>query len=282
MTFQPGLFVRPWLTNPDDPESVRGTGPGDARKALEALVPTSGVIDGLTVSGTTSWSYLVTAGHYAVNRPGAGTIVAPNDGPVEIPTDPAPGTGSRIDIIYVKHNDPDQGDPDGLPYVAVAKGVASGTPAPPAIPAGALELARKTVAAGDTNTSMGAGILITAARTGARIRDDVAYLTMATGWSAITTHAHSPRVTRVGHLVHLTGLVQWQANPNASIATIATVPTEFRPPNAATRFIGAGTSSSGSNYALRLQNGVIGIEAGYGTIGGGTPLVPLFGSWILD
>lgn len=148
MTFTRGLFIHP--------DATRGTTALESRQSLAGLIPGAGVLDGLTVSGTASWQYSVSAGHVATSRgiDTDGVVLFANDAPVLVDCSPAPGTGSRIDIIYAKHNDATtpNADPDSEAFAAVAEGVASGTPVAPEIPDGAVELARATVGAGATNT----------------------------------------------------------------------------------------------------------------------------------
>lgn len=148
MTFTRGLFIHP--------DATRGTTALESRQSLAGLIPGAGVLDGLTVSGTASWQYSVSAGHVATSRgiDTDGVVLFANDAPVLVDCSPAPGTGSRIDIIYAKHNDATtpNADPDSEAFAGVAEGVASGTPVAPEIPDGAVELARATVSAGATNT----------------------------------------------------------------------------------------------------------------------------------
>lgn len=160
-----GLFVRK--------DSTAGTGPADARKALAGLIhrlgsgaPRQGLLSPVQVVGTTGWAYSVPAAWWVTSRGLAdGVVLAGSDGVVTVPTDPAPATGSRIDVIYVLHRDVDQADPDSASVVDVARGVASGTPVAPSIPAGAMEIARATVASTHANT-LAATISQTAPYTG--------------------------------------------------------------------------------------------------------------------
>lgn len=152
MTIRSGLFVRA--------DDTKGTTPIEARQALEGIIPHGGVMDGLVVSGRSSWAYNVTAGHAAISKGSDGVILFANDSAAVVGTDgeddtvpPAPGTGARIDVIYVLHNDVDNADADSQPRFGVASGTASGSPVAPSIPSGAIELARATVAAGATNTA---------------------------------------------------------------------------------------------------------------------------------
>lgn len=154
-----GLFVRK--------DSTRGTTPVEARKALAGLVAPSGaagarpgLLSGGVVVGTTGWAYAVGAFHAALTRGAAdGVVLTGNDGLVHAPCDPAPATGARIDIVYIRHADVDAGDTTSEPVIEVAKGATSGSPVAPTLPVGALEIARATVAAGATSTQH-AGVTI--------------------------------------------------------------------------------------------------------------------------
>lgn len=91
-----------------------------------------------------------------------------------VDTTAAPGSGSRIDLIYEKQGDSTPGvptpDATTAPIYGVVQGQAtSGTPAKPALPVGAIEVASVRVDAGATRTD-GAGITIsqTARLTAAR------------------------------------------------------------------------------------------------------------------
>lgn len=164
-----GLFVRK--------DAARGTTPVEARKALAALLAPAGpaaarpgLLSGGNVTGTNGWAYSVPALAAVLSRGASdGAVVAGNDGALTVGTDPAPASGSRIDIVWLRHADVDAGDSTSDILVGVAKGGASGTPQPPAIPAGALELARATVGSGATNTQhANVTIAQTAARTATR------------------------------------------------------------------------------------------------------------------
>lgn len=153
MTLRRGLHVAD--------ENGEGADALEARLALAALFASFGVIDGMTVTGRASWAYNVAAGKLVSSRSAAdGAVLFANDSPAIVGTDgegttipPAPATGSRIDIIYALHHDVDNNDADSRPVFGVASGVAEGTPNPPTIPVGAVELARATLAAGATNTA---------------------------------------------------------------------------------------------------------------------------------
>lgn len=143
------------------PDGTRGTNPREMRRMLAAFTHNGapGIITGLGVSGTSGWAYQVAAGWVATRRSTTdGLNIWSNDAPISVATTPAPGSGSRIDRIYALHNDIDQGDATSEPEIGVVQGTASGSPSAPALPTGAIEIARKVVAAGDTDTSSGAAV----------------------------------------------------------------------------------------------------------------------------
>lgn len=156
-----GLFVRP--------DSTRGTTPVEARKALAGMFqrlpdgsPRPGLLAPAQIVGTAGWAYSVPAVPMLLARGTAdGVVLAGNDGTLSVTTDPAPATGSRIDIVYAIHHDVDNADGDSEMVVDVEIGDPSGTPVAPSIPAGAMELARATVPSTAANT-LGATISQTA------------------------------------------------------------------------------------------------------------------------
>ena len=153
MTLRNGLFIRP--------DDNKGTTPLEARLALAGLFTSFGVIDGGAVTGRSSWAYNVAPMKVVSSRSATdGAVLFANDSSAVVGSGgegttipPAPGTGARIDIIFAKHNDVDNGDATSAPVFGVASGTASGSPVAPTIPVGAIELGRATVAAGATNTA---------------------------------------------------------------------------------------------------------------------------------
>lgn len=162
MTAQAGLFVaRDAGGNGTTAKAARlalggllakdGTGPLNVRKGVLA----DG--QGAVVTGAAGMTYNVRP-FVAVTMATAinGPVLVPNDATVSVTTDPAPGSNSRIDVIYVWQRlvSGDGGsETTNAPIIDVAKGNASATPSAPAIPTGALELARVTVPSGTTATS---------------------------------------------------------------------------------------------------------------------------------
>ena len=164
-------LFRSWGARPD---ATRGTSALEVRKGLAGLFAQSsaggvgaraGVIPGdrgLVVEGTTSWAYVVWQHHVVTSRGVSdGAHLFGNDGLVQVGTGgvgttvaAAPGTGSRIDIVWERHRAADEnGDTVSEPDCGVTSGTA-GTPGlAPSIPTGALELGRAVVSAGNANTA---------------------------------------------------------------------------------------------------------------------------------
>lgn len=155
------------------------TTPLDARLILMGLVaanadgsPRTGVLgpNPSLVSTTGTMNLAVAAGEFVTSKGrGDGVAIFANDGTVNVPVSAAPGSNSRIDILYVKHNDDTTGDANALPIFGVAAGAAAASPVKPAIPTGATELAQLRIYAGTTATNGGANVLTnTAQMTAAR------------------------------------------------------------------------------------------------------------------
>lgn len=140
-----------------------GTTPVEGRRADAGLfvedgpgIPRSGLLYAptLVVTGTGTMDYAIApckpVKHRTIDE---GVYRWSIDGVTTVPTIAAPGANSRIDIIWTKQNDHSKGDPDNLAYVGVSQGVAAPVPGAPAIPDGALELARAVVSSTNTSTA---------------------------------------------------------------------------------------------------------------------------------
>lgn len=159
------------------------TTPLDARLMFMSLLtanadgsPRAGVIGGANpsiVSSLPTMNVAIAAAEFATTKgKNDGVAIFTNDGTVNVAIATAPASNSRIDVIYVKHNDDTTGDATALPVFAVATGTAAASPAKPSIPTGALELATLRVYSGTTATNGGSNTLtntyqMTAARGGA-------------------------------------------------------------------------------------------------------------------
>lgn len=88
-------------------------------------------------------------------RASDGAVIFTNDGATAVPIEAAPPANSRIDVVYVKHNDDSDGngDANASPVFGVSKGTAAASPTKPSVPTGGLELATVTVPAGATSMS---------------------------------------------------------------------------------------------------------------------------------
>lgn len=119
--------------------------------------PRSGVFyagNASLVTGKTNMSYDVAAFEAAICRGRTkGTSFPTNDAVVNVATTAAPGSNSRIDIIYLQQQEYIEGDASTQAVIGVVQGVAAASPTAPALPSGAIELARAVVPAGITATT---------------------------------------------------------------------------------------------------------------------------------
>lgn len=112
------------------------------------------------VSTTATMNVTVAAAEFATTKGKAdGVAIFTNDGTVNVAIGAAPASNSRIDVIWVKHNDNTTGDANALPVFGVTAGTAAASPTKPAIPTGALELATLRIYAGTTATNGGSNTL---------------------------------------------------------------------------------------------------------------------------
>jgi hypothetical protein len=124
-----------------------GTTSADVRKVWGALY-TPGIINGckITRSGS-AMTYTVASGVVAISPSIGEVIMAPVQG-ATVTAAPSPGTGTRIDVVYIEQRQPSSGDSN------VAIGVASfATEGSIVLPPASLELNRYLVKAGQTNTN---------------------------------------------------------------------------------------------------------------------------------
>ncbi|WP_025159396.1 hypothetical protein [Leifsonia aquatica] len=142
----------------------------DSRQALAGLVvadqtgnPRPGVLSPIgpaLVTGTATMAYQVIGFRAAGTRQAGGVELIPNDGSYTTDAVAAPTANSRIEIIYARARFSSLGDGTNTAEIGVARGGAALTPAPPAIPVGAFEIARAVVPSGVTGTNS-AGVAIT-------------------------------------------------------------------------------------------------------------------------
>jgi hypothetical protein len=124
-----------------------GTNSSDVRKVWGALY-TPGIINGcgITRSGS-AMTYQVATGVVAISPTIGEVIMAPVEG-ATLNTAPAPGTGTRVDVVYAQQRQPASGDSN------MTLGVASfATEDLIVLPPASQELSRFLVSAGQTNTN---------------------------------------------------------------------------------------------------------------------------------
>lgn len=239
MTALPGLFVaRDAGGNGTTPTAARQALAGLLAKNPDGTVRTGVLADGLgpVVTGTSGMSYSVRR-HVAVAKAAEinGPVLVPNDGPVAVSTTPAPGSNSRIDVIYVQQRFV-QGDggseSTNQPVIGVAQGATSATPSAPSIPSGAVELARATVTAGTQATS---GLTIT--------QGQVTWANSGQMYSDPTVPTVGGQATGPGGAPIIRKIHYHEESTNSTGAIVRTFPTAF--PNgilhvSATTISGAG------------------------------------------
>lgn len=124
------------------------------------IIGSNGASPLATTSNTSPMTVNAVANEYAVSKGKAdGVCILVNDGTVSIPITAAPGSNSRITVIWVKQNDDTTGDANALPVFGTTDGSAAASPVKPAIPTGALELGTLRVYAGTTASNGGSNVL---------------------------------------------------------------------------------------------------------------------------
>lgn len=134
--------------------SGNGVDPLTHRKCIQARWGNTGIVTGLDVTGRSDLRYNVAAGV-------AVTCRSESDGYAEAywpgGQTPAVSAGNasnpRIDLVWIKANDLQQGDDDNQVHVGVTSGTPSASPVPPACPAGCTPVAYMRFPANATSTS---------------------------------------------------------------------------------------------------------------------------------
>jgi hypothetical protein len=89
-----------------------------------------------------------------------GVIFLANDGTVQVTISAAPGSNSRLTVVWFRQDESALGDGDNLPVLGTTDGTAAASPSKPSIPAGATELATLLIPAGAASTNA-VGVTIT-------------------------------------------------------------------------------------------------------------------------
>lgn len=255
------------------PAGVGVASPQDARLALASLLSGPGLLSGFVVTGSTSgpnMKYAVSAG-VAVTQRGTlaadGLYLVPNDGPVTVDSgSPAPGSGTRWDLVWVRQPnafDGGFGDSNSDPVFGVTVGTAGSGPTKPyaSVPAGALVLAESSVGASIASASLATITMVAASSS--------VYKPADTGWQNITmasAYAGSSAQVRL-----INGEVHWQGSfhrnsgaiPNSGgYETCGTLPAGFAPPAFKSVPL-AGYQSTGANsVTMRITSGSTTITLG--------------------
>ena len=131
-----------------------GTTANALRHILAAQWSSTGVIDGLKVTGTSSLAYHVAAGTAVCSKGSSdGKTLAYFEG-ANTPGINSNSSGNpRIDSVYIYANDLDQGDSDNLVHVGVVQGTPATNPAAPGIPTYGTLLAQMLMPAGSASAS---------------------------------------------------------------------------------------------------------------------------------
>lgn len=159
MTVRKGLPAKLALTDADDTRfDFNNLVVCDASGAPRGGITSP--IGATIVTGTATMSVSVGVFAAVAVRDG-GVVLLANDGVVSVLIGAAPGSNQRTDIIYAKQNDASTTvsapDANNAPILGVAVGTpgpSGGTPA--ALPAGAVEIGRIVLSAGNTTTNAGA------------------------------------------------------------------------------------------------------------------------------
>ncbi|MBW4033036.1 MAG: hypothetical protein HIU88_10270 [Acidobacteria bacterium] len=132
--------------------SGNGMTPGDGRRALGALFGTVArpLLQPSATLSSSNMQITVAQNVWQLPDPtdAASTFISPMDSFTVTPA-AGPSSGSRIDSIVIKQDNPQNSDAD--PYSTPS--LIAGTTSPPAIPAGYYEVARVTVPAGASNAA---------------------------------------------------------------------------------------------------------------------------------
>src|SRR5690606_31294984 len=250
-------------------DATRGTTALEVRKNLAHLFTGPGVLPGAAaplVQGSDGFAYVVRPSGWVTSRgAGDGVHLWGNDGDETISqaddgsslAAPAPGL-SRIDVVYALHPSADEnGDTTSDPVLAVRKGSEASSPIPPALPLGALELARNTMTSEATSTSSAVGNTIAQTAARANLAQDhtaPVNLALASGWSTAVAGGGARWVKR-GGLVWL-GVTASRSSNASGLVNLATLPVEARPPFDVTD---GGATNAGGGAPLQVLVGASGL-----------------------
>lgn len=135
-------------------ESGNGVDPLTHRRIIMGRWSNPGVIEGLEVSGTDSLMYYVGEGNAVLSRGDSdGYTEAYWEGGNTAAVSAGNASYARIDLIWMKANDLQQGDSDNLVTIGVTEGTPAASPVCPSVPTGCTKIAEMRMPAGATTTA---------------------------------------------------------------------------------------------------------------------------------
>ena len=131
-----------------------GLDPLTHRRIIKGRWANTGVVAGLAVTGRSDVRYGVGAGVAVASRSSSdGYVELYYEGGTAGPVEAGDPSNPRVDAIWVKANDIQQGDPDNRVRVGVTQGTPSASPVCPSVPAGCTLIAQMRMPAGGAKTS---------------------------------------------------------------------------------------------------------------------------------
>ena len=129
----------------------------DYRKILQGVYPNPGIVSGGTVTGNSSLTYHVPATVAVIDRGSDGTRLVYYAGGDTPAVEAGDASNRRIDVIWLKANDPALDGGSKEVVIGVTQGTPSANPVVPTLDSGQLALMEKLVQPGTTNLSTGSG-----------------------------------------------------------------------------------------------------------------------------
>lgn len=131
-----------------------GVDPLTHRRIIKSHWANAGIVSGLKVTGGSGLTYNVSAGNAVLSRSDSdGYTEAYWEGGTTNAVSTGDPSNPRIDTVWLKAYDAQQGDPDNRVHVGVTQGTPSSSPVAPSAPSGCLAIARMRMPAGATSTS---------------------------------------------------------------------------------------------------------------------------------
>ena len=135
-------------------EDGTGTSPLTLRRIIKARWENKGIVTGLKVTGRSDLRYDVAAGCAVVSRSDAdGYAEAYWEGGQTPAVSAGDPSNPRVDTVWIKANDKQQGDADNRVHAGVTQGQPSANPVAPSAPSGCLVLAQMRMPSSATSTN---------------------------------------------------------------------------------------------------------------------------------